>query len=44
MSMTNEVQKFNNQLYHTEDSDVSINVLVKNDTLWDHSKGDGRAV
>lgn len=44
MSMTNEVQKFNALLYHMEDSDVSINVLIKDDTLWNHSKGDGRAV
>lgn len=33
MSMTNEVQKFNVLLYHMEDSDVSINAIVKNDIL-----------
>lgn len=32
--LINEVQKFNVLLYHMEDTDVSINAIVQNDTLW----------
>lgn len=32
--MTNEVQKMQVLLYHMEDTDVSINAIVQNDTLW----------
>lgn len=32
--MTNEVQKMQVLLYHMEDTDVNINAIVKDDTLW----------
>lgn len=32
--MINELQKMNVLLYHMEDTDVTINAIVKDDTLW----------